>query len=334
MTGETILSRLLAQLGVPHTPGYTDKRFREMPFQSLFGLTKLLQEYGVEGEAWQLDSPADIIHLTPPFLASTKGGFVIINSFSSDGKSINYDSRGVPEQISVADFLPAFNGVVYLASKTPASREPKYALHRRIDFFASAKKWVLMACAILLFLYLFISNGIYAHWSTVAIAVLDIFGLWITYMLVQKSLHFKNKAADHVCGILQAGGCDDILDMKVSKFFGLFGWSEVGFAYFSVSLLCLLMFPQYISYLAACNILCLPYTFWSIWYQKFRAKTWCTMCVAVQSTLWLLFFCYLLGGWDKGIFPLGIQFFILGITYVAVLLAVNALSPLITKDEN
>ena len=45
-------------------------------------------------------------------------------------------------------------------------------------------------------------------------------------------------------------GCDSVLETKASKFFGIFGWSEVGFSYFSVSLLTLLIFPQWICYLA------------------------------------------------------------------------------------
>ena len=118
-----------------------------------------------------------------------------------------------------------------------------------------------------------------------------------------------------------------MLETKASSFFGIFSWSEVGFTYFSVSLLALLIFPQWICYLAACNILCLPFTFWSIWYQKFRARNWCTLCVSVQATLWLLFFCYLGGGWIAGIFPLRIEFFVLGVTYAVVLMALNRILP-------
>lgn len=191
--------------------------------------------------------------------------------------------------------------------------------------------WIL---AIALFAYLFISNGIYKQWSTILITVFDLGGLWLTYMLVQKSLHIKNAAADRVCGVLQAGGCDNILEMKASKFFGIFVWIEVGFAYFSVSLLTLLIFPEYSSYLAACYVCCLPFTCWSIWYQKFRAKIWCTLCVCVQCTLWLLFFCYLGGGWLRDVFPLRIQFFVLGATYVATLLALNRLMPKLEKNDD
>lgn len=122
-----------------------------------------------------------------------------------------------------------------------------------------------------------------------------------------------------------------MLEQKASTFFGIFGWSEVGFSYFTVSLLTLLVFPQYAGYLALINLCCLPFTLWSIWYQRFRAHAWCTLCVSVQGLLWLQFFCWLGGGFYHGLFPLRIQFFVLGATYVAALLLLNRLSPLATK---
>ena len=331
MRGDTLLSHWLEALGVPFTPGYTDRRFNSMPFPTLFGLKKLLAEYGVESEGMHLADPSELCRLTPPFVASTKGGFVIVTSTGPD--TVDYITRGVDEAIPLDEFVKVWDGNVFLAYPTDNSKEPHHGLHARIEFFDHAKKWVLMGTVILLFGYLFVTQRLNASWSTILVCLFDIGGLWLTYQLVRKSLHIKSAAADRVCGVLEAGGCDSILETDASKFFGLFGWSEVGFAYFSVSLLGLLMFPEWIRYLALCNLLCLPFSFWSIWYQKFRARKWCTLCVCVQATLWLLFFCYLGGGWLKGLFPLKIEFFVLGLTYVAVLLGLNALMPLIDKSE-
>ncbi|MBD5319041.1 MAG: hypothetical protein HDS09_07290 [Bacteroides sp.] len=329
----TLFSDFLNTLGVKHTPGYSDRRFKDMPFKTLFGLSKLLEEYGIPNEALRLDSPDEITAIATPFIAHTAGGFVIVTELDPEASNVGYLTQGTPETMPLDDFKRAWDGVVLLAYPDEKSVETDYAEHRRNLFFTTAKTWVLAAGTIALFLYLFISNGLYRSWSTIGIAAVDIFGLWLTYMLVQKSAKIKNTAADRVCGVLQAGGCDSVLEMKASKFFGLFGWSEVGFAYFSVSLLTLLMFPQWIGYLALCNACCLPFTFWSIWYQKFRAKVWCTLCVSVQASLWLLFFCYLGGGWFRDIFPLRIEFFVLGLTYLTVLLGLNRLLPLIDKSE-
>lgn len=47
-SSSTLLSDFLGQLGVAHTRGYTSERYVSMPFPTLFGLKKLLEEYGVE----------------------------------------------------------------------------------------------------------------------------------------------------------------------------------------------------------------------------------------------------------------------------------------------
>ena len=44
----SLASSLLEALGVPHTRMYADERFATMPFPSLFGLTRLLKDYGVD----------------------------------------------------------------------------------------------------------------------------------------------------------------------------------------------------------------------------------------------------------------------------------------------
>ena len=47
--------------------------------------------------------------------------------------------------------------------------------------------------------------------------------------------------------------------------------------------------PSLINYLTLINICALPYTIWSVWYQKFVAKQWCVLCLIVQATLWAIF---------------------------------------------
>lgn len=319
----SLFSDFLTELGVRHTEGYSDSRFASMPFQSMFGLSKLLAAYGVPSEGVRIADKDELSALTPPFLAETPGGFVIVTSVGSD--RVGYMSWGERETVGASDFKRAWTGVALLAFPDRQSVEPDYDKHALLQFVGRAKKWVLWALAVAIFAYFFVTNGIYRHWSTVMLVVFDLLGLWLTTMLVQKTLKIKNKAADHVCGILEAGGCDSILELKASSFFGIFKWSEVGFAYFSVSLAALLAFPGSIGALALCNVCCLPFTVWSIWYQKFRAKVWCTLCVSVQCTLWLLFVCYLLGGWLAQALPLRLSTFVLAACYGAALLGLNKL---------
>lgn len=326
-----LLADFLTELCVRHTSKATEMAMRNMNFRSLFGLGKLLQSYGVDTQGLEVADRGELSLLTPPFLASTPGGIVIVTGVGKE--RVDYLTQGVAESMDMAEFDKVWDGRVLLGFPHEDACEPDYTEHHIEDVAAKVKRGLLPLLLVALFGYLVAESGVWRHLSTILIVLLDLAGLWLTYMLVQKSLKISNPAADRVCGVLQAGGCDSVLEMKASKFFGIFGWSEVGFAYFSVSLLALLMFPQSVGWLAVCNLCCLPFTAWSIWYQKFRAKVWCTLCVSVQCTLWLLFFCYLGGGWIELGWPLGIGFFVLGATYVTVLLILNRILPKFEKDE-
>ena len=329
MLYDTIFSDFLCELDVPHTHCYSNKEFCSMPFQSLFGLKKLLHGYGVECEGLRFDDRRGLDALAVPFLAAITGGYVIVTRVGSG--SVEYISDGERLTMSRNEFEEAWSGVVLVAYPGEASCEPDYKVHRMAEMAQKAKRYVMWGGVLLLMIYLWVVNGVWKMpWCWGVLAV-DLIGLLLTYMLLQKTLKIKNRAADRVCGVLQEGGCDHVLELKVSKFFGLFSWSEVGFTYFSVSIGALLLNPGLLPDLAAINICCLPFTVWSIWYQKFRAHHWCTLCVSVQASLWVLFLCYLCGGWVSQAWPVSCNFFALGVTYLVVLLALNRIMPKFDK---
>ncbi len=324
MVSPSLFTRFLTALGVPHTVDYSDQRFRSMPFNSLFGLSHLLGEYGVENEAVRVADKSELTKIQPPFLAQmTNGVFVIVEKFDTANSAITYDSTGVIESAPLGEFESAWNGVALMAFPSSTSAEPQYGSHHLTQITKWLSTKLLVVGALFIFVYFFFSRGMYHNLSTTLIALLDLAGLYLSYLLMQKTLGFHSAAGDRVCSVIEEGGCDTIVKLKVSKLFGVFSWSEVGFGYFGVSLATLLMFPHMWPALALCNILCLPYSFWSVWYQKFRAKNWCTLCLSVQTTLWLLFFCFLGGGWLGKAFPLHFDVLVLIAVYASAVVAIN-----------
>lgn len=71
---------------------------------------------------------------------------------------------------------------------------------------------------------------------------------------------------------------------------GVIGWSEIGLGYFVANTLTVTCFPSLLPYMVLINTLALPYTIWSVWYQKFKARQWCPLCLIVQGLLWTIFF--------------------------------------------
>lgn len=330
----SIFTDFLAELGVPHTAAYSDRQFERMTFRSLFGLSKLLQRYGVESEAYSIDDKSEFGSLTPPFLAGTRDSFVIVTA--DDGQTVTFRDGLTPGTRSMprAEFIDRWTGVVLLAFPTASSTEPDMCSHTISEAGNRAKRPVFVAALVFIFLYLFIANGVCRHFTTVMLTLVDLAGIYVTYHLVLKSLNIHSKAADSICGIVDRSGCRTVLNTPASKFFGIFGWSELGLSYFTVSLVTLLVFPQYTGYLALINACCCLFSFWSIWYQKYRAKAWCTLCLLTQACLWLSFAFYVFGGWLGSAFPLGIQFFILCASYVAALLGLNAIMPALDKSDS
>ena len=326
----TLVSDFLTALKVPHTKEYTKQRFDSMAFKTLFGVSNLLKEYGVLTTGYVLEDKNEILSLKTPFIAQTRGGLVIITAINQN--KVSYLTQGVAETMPFDEFIQAWTGIVLCAQVLPHAKEPDYWQHRRIVFINQSKSVLIWILAGLLVAYLLVTHSLWKYWSVWGLIVVDSCGLLLTYMLVQKSLNIKNHVADKVCGVLQEGGCDSILKTSASSFFGIFSWSEVGFTYFGVSLLAMLISPATLHWLAVINICCLPFTLWSIWYQKFRAKHWCTLCVCVQLSLWLQFICYFFGRWEVPIFPLDLGFFTLGALFIFVLLVLNKILPHFTNN--
>ena len=145
MLANFILSDFLTALRVPHTPAYTNRQVGAMPLRSLFGLSKLLEKYGVASEGLMLSDRDEIRKLTPPFLAHTPQGFVIVTGFGGD--DVSYLTQGVAERMPVGEFGRAWDGVVFLAFPSADACEPGYAAHERMAFFDRAKRVMLVLLA-------------------------------------------------------------------------------------------------------------------------------------------------------------------------------------------
>ncbi|MBD5163999.1 MAG: hypothetical protein HDT09_04795 [Bacteroidales bacterium] len=330
----TLLSDFLTALGVPHTQWYSDRQFRSMTFKSLFGLSKLLESYGIPNEALKLsDKVADLNRLEAPFLAHTPDSFKIVESITPEQVTVrSYDGTVITE--SREDFIKSWDGIVLLAYPEADASEPDFRAHRLAEIVGGMRKWVLWALSLFVFAYLFISNGLWHNGWLTALTGITLVGIFVTYQLELKTLGIHTATADNICGVIDRGGCNSVLATPAAKFLGIFSWSEVGLSYFSVTLLTLLVAPEAAGWLALINACCCPYSFWSVWYQRFRAHKWCTLCLITQACLWLSLACYILAGAFKMAFPLKWDALLLVAVYGIVFLSLNLLNRFITRNSD
>ncbi len=324
MASTSICNQYLSLLGVPHTACFADKIFTTHPYSgTLKGFQSLLDLYNVSSELRSFTDKWSVFSEKAPFLAMVLGKLEIVTAFGDDSVTIVKGSK--TETMTKADFIKQWNGKALFATPGCESCEPEFRKHKQIRGVALARRWGIPLCAVVLFALFYISNGLYHSLGATLVALFDMAGIYACYQLLRDQLHVSSAAGDAICGFLAEKGCEKIMARDISKIFGVIGWGEVGMAYFSVSLVALLLFPSSIGYLALFNACCLPYTVWSISYQKFVAKTWCTLCVAVQTLQWLLFGSYLLADAWHGLWPLSASLFILGFSYLGALLIIDKL---------
>lgn len=339
MNKETVFTRFLALENIPHTRYYSSRRFKAYPpGLAVAGAADLLREYGV---------PHDLLEVKDKSLAESRQKFDALSfpcmlqlpercliALQRDGSDILCQDRtGAVKRIDLQKLYSLWKGMALTAYPVAGCGETDLARHRFYAVSSYIEKWVFFILAAFLLSYFFISNRIYDSWSRTAATVLYASGLYISYLLILKQSNVHSAAADSVCSVIQRTGCGTVLNTAGSSLFGLFHWSEIGLAYFSVSLFAQVICPEVTHWLAALNIMCLGYSLWSVTYQKFVAKAWCTLCLSVQTLFWIIFACYLIGGDLHGIFPLRMPLVVLLAIYGVTLLGIHRLVPVYFKYE-
>jgi len=180
----------------------------------------------------------------------------------------------------------------------------------------------------------FIHNRIYENTGRMLVFLISSLGVYVSYLLAQKQLHIHSEYADKICSLFKQNDCNNVLESKAAKLWGVIGWSEIGMGYFISNVLIILLLPALFPYLVIINIFALPYTLWSVWYQKFKAKQWCPLCLIVQALLWTIFIINLLSGHITVIArneAIHFQPLLAGIIYFIPPVAINLLLPFISQ---
>lgn len=331
----TLLSKYLKALKVPHTTEYADKCFASMTFKNLFGLTRILEQFGVQSRGLKFTDLTAALSLPVPFLAQVHGDVVIVEKITgtADTRTIECQTVHGPATFSEPDFISLFTGIVLQSKPTAGAAEPDLDAHRFAQFADRAKTPALLLVLALLATYGSVQSGV---WTSVWRALVFVFytaGVGVCYLLWLKTNGVQSRVADSMCGLTTKHGCDKVLDTRLASFMGIFKWSEVGMGYFAVSLMALLMFPDQFGNLALLNACCLPYTIWSVTTQKFIIHAWCTLCLTVQTLLWLLFAAFALGGAWHTLHITMSTFVLLG-GYIAGVLIMNLINSFINKAKS
>lgn len=289
-SNKTILSVFLRLLHVKHTQSYADKLYNEHPYKySLFGLSKMLSDYNIENVGINIaNKEKGIKELEVPFIAHTGDDFVVV--YKTSPKRVAYFWQGKPIDVATERFLELWSGVALIAETDRHSIEPNYKENKKKECLNSIQQLALLLLIVGTFVFTYTMDKLYLNLGISLSMLLGFTGVFVCALLTFKQLHIKSNYADKLCSLFRKSDCNDILESKDAKLFGIIGWSEIGLSYFISNLLILFWFPQLISYLSLIGCFTLLFSFWSIWYQMVKVKQWCPLCLIVQLLFWLQFF--------------------------------------------
>ncbi|MDL2265068.1 thioredoxin domain-containing protein [Parabacteroides sp. OttesenSCG-928-G21] len=287
---------LLDKLHIKYTQSFSNKYFNEHPHKNnLFGFSEMLTGYGIQNAGVRItDKENNIFNIETPFIAHTGGDFVAVYKIEPD--KVHFFRDGKKISIPVPEFIQTWSGATLLAETTPESGEPDYKEHRKKELADVIQQSILALAVILIAGIAFFTHSLFTHPAISPLLVVNLIGVYISYILVLKQMHINSQYADKICSLFSKSDCNNVLESEAAKLWGIFGWSEIGLGYFSANVLILLFLPHLIPFLSLLNLFTLPYTFWSVWYQKTKARQWCPLCLMVLCLLWSIFIlCCLFG---------------------------------------
>jgi len=293
-----IFTLFLDLLEVKYTKRFADKSYFEQPNNNnLYGLSKMFDLYNIPNTAFKVDDKKETLEKLPlPFVVHIDNNLGLVTSI--DEQEVKFILGGETINTSKERFLEYWSGIALIAEPNEDSAEPNYKKNKREEVINVLKKCGLVVTFLILLVAAYINKGSYQNIGVNLLLLVNLFGTVISFFLLQKDLNILNRVSDKLCTMLHSSNCNSIeFEKSASEIFG-FKWSEIGFAYFTSNILLLLFTPTYIFYIAFINLLTLPYTIWSILYQKFKIKRWCALCLFIQFSLWAIFvinllFCYI-----------------------------------------
>ncbi len=259
-TTDAALNALLKKLKVKVTKSTSKACVQNHPdYPSLLAIGSCLTDWGVENHTYHIDKENYQEGLLFPFVAhfpENGGRFILITAI--ENRQVYYSDELTAKGVfTEEEFLNRWKGIALHAEPTAESGEKNYTQNRFKEFLQSLMAPGAILCMGILLYLAFANQEI--NWPIVALTILKITGISISILLLMQSLNANNPFVKNLCSLGGKSDCNAILKSDAAKVTSWLSWSEVGFFYFTGSLLSLLFAPSSSSFLAWLNLFALFY---------------------------------------------------------------------------
>jgi uncharacterized membrane protein len=343
---EEVVIRLCKTLEVPVTIKTITKTLNDHPdYPSLLSISDTCSDFGIKNLSLQIKEYKKLLELPCPFLVQIKEEelkddfFSIVYHLNAEYVVWFSPKKHKKERIPFHKFIKEFTGYVQLYEKDETAGEKNYVQnsHKEKQEIFLKNSLILAFPLLLCFIgvYSIVSHGLSASLFPIIYTIFLLCGSIMGIMILLYELNQYNPLLKKVCSRGHKTNCAAILQSKGSEIFGI-RWSIIGISYF-IGTLIVLMSGGIVNYpllgiASWLNVLALPYTVYSVYYQAKVVKQWCPMCLTIQALLILLFIISILGDFFSMNFHISIAFLVqFIISMLIVFLASFILIPYMNK---
>lgn len=263
-------------------------------YPSLLSLSDTFSRYKILNSAFVV-TKAEFQNLIgeTPFVAFTKidnvgDDFVLVTEITdTEIKYLHKNDKVI--QIPIEHFLSNFKEIIWKAELHEESGQINFEEKLKEEKRDRNKNAWLVLGGIFIFLSILVSNTTDTNIIQLSIiALIKLVGVIVSSFIVSYEINKNNAFVKQLCKFNTKTDCEAVLSSNASKIFGM-SWGDIGLLYFVSTLFGLLIptvpFNIKIAWIAIGNLVALPYTIFSIYYQWKIIKQWCVFCLAIQAVL-------------------------------------------------
>lgn len=298
------LRNLLRIMGVP----VTEQTARETvtanySYPSLAALAESLEEWQVENMVVKI-RPEQLYDASLPCIAhlhSNGGHFVVITRLADERITYIDPEKGYITS-SLIDFAKLWTGVALLVNTTETSGEPGYRAKKKNELISKLRLPVALTILGVLIALAFIGGFSLYTLPLLVVAALKLAGMTLSVLLLLHYFSGDSPFMQRICPARKKLNCKSVLHSPAAKIFGI-PMADLGALYFAGGILSIIFalltgdLNTVWFFLVVFNVLTLPYTLFSVYYQAFVARQWCWMCVGIQVLFWAELAVFASAGW-------------------------------------
>lgn len=183
---------------------------------------------------------------------------------------------------TIKELQSKWEGIVFIIKKANDEnlKSSNHLLPKSLFFFSF----------ILLFGFIFLFGE---NLKTQLFFIFPILGILISIFAFKDLFGAKSDIISKFCNISEYSDCSTIINSKKWRLFKIINFSDLSIIFFVFNIIGLSLFlifgkaNDFFGLLKIGLLLAMPFTFISIFYQKFIEKKWCPICLAISFLLWL-----------------------------------------------